>query len=98
MIDIYCTEISVFLRSIIEEWNRPIHLWLKECIHSRLRMRNSFKIFIAFFVSAIWHGFYPLYFASFLFYTIGTVNFNYIHKQFVKYKFLRQPIFYILHS
>eukprot|EP00831_Metopus_contortus_P024928 TRINITY_DN21626_c0_g1_i2.p1 TRINITY_DN21626_c0_g1~~TRINITY_DN21626_c0_g1_i2.p1 ORF type:complete len:187 (-),score=36.83 TRINITY_DN21626_c0_g1_i2:50-610(-) len=42
------------------------------------------------------HGFYPLYFFSFLFYFVGTVNFNFIFKMFVKYQYLRKPWFYIL--
>ncbi len=98
MIDIYCTEVGVFLRSIIEEWNRPVHLWLKQCIHSRMKVSSNVAIFVTFLVSAIWHGFYPLYFGSFLFYSIGTVNFNYIYKMFVKHKFLRTPVLYICQS
>lgn len=98
MIDIPCTETSVFLRSIIEEWHIPIHLWLKNCIHMRINGNSQVKIFITFFVSAAWHGFYPLYFGSFLFYSVGTVNFNFMYKMFVIHKSLRKPIFYIIQS
>eukprot|EP01022_Parablepharisma_sp_SALTPOND_P001349 TRINITY_DN106150_c0_g1_i1.p2 TRINITY_DN106150_c0_g1~~TRINITY_DN106150_c0_g1_i1.p2 ORF type:complete len:424 (+),score=9.45 TRINITY_DN106150_c0_g1_i1:466-1737(+) len=98
MINIYCTEISVFLRSIIEEWHIPVQYWLKHCIHMRLKGSSQVKIFLTFFVSAAWHGFYPLYFGSFLFYSVGTVNFNYIYKMFVIHKFLRQPLLYVAQS
>lgn len=98
MIDIYCTEVSVFLRSIIEEWNRPVHLWLKDCIHARIPFSTQVKIIITFLVSAAWHGFYPLYFASFLLYSFGTVIYHYVYKMFLKHKFLRKPIFYVLQS
>lgn len=98
MIDIYCTEAGVFLRSIIEEWNRPVHIWLKYCIHTRVGGGSKLKIFATFCMSAVWHGFYPLYFGSFLFYSVGTVNFNFIYKMFVLHKALRRPIIYVLQS
>lgn len=95
MIDIFCTELCVFQRSIVEEWNRPVQLWLKNCIHRRIPCSPLGKMFVTFLFSAIWHGCYPLYIYGFLFYSITTVNFNYIYKMFVVYKFLRTPIFYL---
>lgn len=98
MINIYCTELSVFLRSIIEEWHKPVQQWLKECVHSRIREESKRKYFVTFFMSALWHGFYPLYFYSFFYYSIGTINFNYIYKLFITHKFLRTPLIYIAES
>jgi len=98
MINIYSTELSVFLRGIIEEWHKPAQIWLKECIHSRLNVSHKLKNPITFLMSAIWHGFYPLYFFSFTFYYVGTTNFNFIYKMFTKYKFLRTPVIYVSQS
>jgi len=94
--DIYCTEFGVFHRSTVEEWNKPVQNWLKYCIHTRIDANPFVKMFITFFVSALWHGFYPMYFFGFAFYTISATNYQYIFKQFVNNKVIRNPIFYIL--
>ena len=95
-IDIPYIELGVFHRSTVEEWNRPVHLWLKGCIHTRIVANPYLKTFITFFVSAIWHGFYPMFFYIFAFYSITTTNYSFIFKQFLNYKWLRSPIFYWL--
>eukprot|EP00826_Nyctotherus_ovalis_P049143 TRINITY_DN5886_c0_g1_i1.p1 TRINITY_DN5886_c0_g1~~TRINITY_DN5886_c0_g1_i1.p1 ORF type:complete len:377 (-),score=54.73 TRINITY_DN5886_c0_g1_i1:198-1328(-) len=98
MINIYSTELSVFLRGIIEEWHKPAQIWLKECVHSRLHVHYRLKNPLTFLMSAIWHGFYPLYFFSFTFYYVGTTNFNFIYKMFITHKFLRTPLIYVAQS
>ena len=54
-------------------WNMSIHIWLKYNVYTRvLGSSGIFKgnrimaSFITFFFSAIWHGFYPSYYVSFL--------------------------------
>jgi hypothetical protein len=54
-------------------WNTSVHEWLKNYVFMRClpsdpakRGQGTVKAsFIAFFVSAIWHGFYPGFFAFF---------------------------------
>ncbi len=88
-------EFGIFHRATVEEWNRPAQQWLKYCVHLRVPARNPYlRTFLTFFVSAIWHGFYPMYFYGFAFYAISATNFQYIFKQCVKHSFIRNPIVY----
>ncbi len=98
MVDIFCAECSVFLGSVIDEWHRPVRLWLKYCIHMRIRGNSQAKMFFTFFVSAAWHGYYPLYFGAYLFYSVGTINFNFIYKMFLLHKSLRRPVFHVIQA
>jgi D-alanyl-lipoteichoic acid acyltransferase DltB (MBOAT superfamily) len=54
-------------------WNTPIHLWLKYNVYIRVLISNTrFKnnkvvaSFCTYGLSAIWHGFYPSYYVSFV--------------------------------
>ncbi len=94
--DIHSIELGIFHRSTVEEWNRPVHLWLKWCIHMRINTNTYLKTFITFFISALWHGFYPMYFYGFAFYSISSMNYHYIYKLFLQNKSLRNPFFYLL--
>ena len=54
-------------------WNTSIHLWLKYNVYVRVlsskgRFRNNKVVaaFCTYALSAIWHGFYPSYYVSFL--------------------------------
>ncbi len=95
--DIHCTELGIFHRATIEGWNHPVQQWLKYCIHVRVPVKNQYvKMLTTFFVSALWHGFYPMYFYGFAFYFISAANFQVIFKLFVKYRILRNPVFYFL--
>ena len=96
--DIDSIELGVFMRTTVEGWNRSAHLWLKECIHIRMHTNPYLKIFITCFVSAVWHGFYPVYFFGFAFYAVSVVNFNYIFKMFAAHSFLRRHIFFFLQT
>ena len=60
-------------KDIINDWNKPVHLWLKYTIYTRvINIDNKiFKNnkpacnFLVFIYSAIWHGFYKSYYLSF---------------------------------
>ena len=54
-------------------WNNSIHIWLKYNVYTRVlgssgRFKNNKIIasFITYVFSALWHGFYPSYYVSFL--------------------------------
>eukprot|EP01022_Parablepharisma_sp_SALTPOND_P008320 TRINITY_DN135639_c0_g1_i1.p1 TRINITY_DN135639_c0_g1~~TRINITY_DN135639_c0_g1_i1.p1 ORF type:complete len:540 (-),score=1.53 TRINITY_DN135639_c0_g1_i1:146-1765(-) len=94
--DIDSTEFGIFHRAVVEEWNRPVQFWLKWYIHTRVNGNPYLKTFFTFFVSAVWHGFYPMYFFGFAFYSVSSTNYNFIYKLFVRNKALRKPIFYWL--
>jgi hypothetical protein len=91
-------ELGVFMRTTVEGWNHSAHMWLKECIHLRIRTNPYIKVFITCFVSAVWHGFYPVYFLGFTFYAVSVVNFNYTYKMFAIHGWLRKPFFYFLQT
>jgi len=56
-------------RGLVEHWNVPCQLWLKQYVFMRIiKMMNnrSLAVFGTFFVSAFWHGFYGGYYCFFL--------------------------------
>eukprot|EP01022_Parablepharisma_sp_SALTPOND_P015468 TRINITY_DN2188_c0_g1_i1.p3 TRINITY_DN2188_c0_g1~~TRINITY_DN2188_c0_g1_i1.p3 ORF type:complete len:145 (-),score=8.59 TRINITY_DN2188_c0_g1_i1:326-760(-) len=96
LMDVRSIELGVFFRSTVEQWNRHIHLWLEYCIHIRFNASTTLKVLTTFLLSAYWHGMYALYYIGFGYYAVATMNFNYLYKLFIKYKFLRRPFFHIL--
>ncbi len=95
LMDIPSIECGVFFRSTVEQWNRPVHLWLKYCVHVRLNWHPTLRIFLTFILSAYWHGMYVTYYICFTYYALATINLNYIYKLFVMHEFLRRPIFHL---
>jgi lysophospholipid acyltransferase len=66
-------EFNVSTKTRIQYWNRTVHLWLKYHVFLRLisgkkRVSTSIASLITFMISAIWHGFYPVYYLFFLFF------------------------------
>jgi lysophospholipid acyltransferase len=54
----------------IESWNHQIHLWLKyqinlRFINNKMAFIQKNRIMLTYFVSAAWHGWYPVYFLAF---------------------------------
>eukprot|EP00108_Taenia_solium_P002166 TsM_000691100 transcript=TsM_000691100 gene=TsM_000691100 len=49
---------------MLDNWNIGTTRWLRECIYDRVPKR--FAVVAVFFVSAFWHGFYPVYYICFL--------------------------------
>jgi lysophospholipid acyltransferase len=66
-------ELDINPRIRIQYWNRTVHLWLKYYLFLRLLNidRKPFKnnkalaSLLTFLISAIWHGFYPVYYVFF---------------------------------
>lgn len=59
-------------RVLVGSWNRGTNRWLYNCVYARLLQTNlfsgssSFPSFITYFVSSLWHGFYPAYYVAFI--------------------------------
>ena len=99
LIDICTVELSVFGRPIVQAWNHNVHVWLKKQVHLRIKdhkLLGPLCMYVTFLFSAFWHGFYPIYYGAFLFYSVGTQNCNLVHKVFVKYTGLQRPFFHLL--
>ena len=64
----------------IEGWNHQVHLWLKYQVMLRfINVSFSFfrnnRILFTYFVSSVWHGFYPVYYWFFLdFYFVDQIS------------------------
>jgi lysophospholipid acyltransferase len=91
-------ESSVFSSAVTEFWNLNAHVWLKRYVYFRMnrKMNREVALYLTYVLSAFWHGFYPIYFAAFIFYAIVTENYKEIYKLYFKYSFLRSPPFVIL--
>ena len=83
-------ELNVNPRVRIQYWNRSVHLWLKYYVFLRLLNVNHKKFknnkivasLITFMISALWHGFYPVYFIFFFeYYMIEQVS-TYLDEEF----------------
>jgi lysophospholipid acyltransferase len=99
IIDIKTIELNVFGRLHVQEWNHQVHVWVKTCVDDRIKkykFLGPYTYYLTFMFAAVWHGFYPIYFLSFFYYAIGTVNCEFIYKLFVHYKFLRNPFCHAL--
>ena len=94
VIDILGVEFGVFSHAITECWNHNAHVWLKRYVYFRMNrvINRDAALYLTYIVSAFWHGFYPIYFSSFLLYSIVTENHKDIHKLFLKFSFLRKTI------
>lgn len=62
-IDIIRFEISQNLRETLETWNKSTQSWLKVIAYDRAPRH---KTLLTYLLSAIWHGFYPGYYLTFL--------------------------------
>jgi len=74
-IKIWNVETATSLRVTMVNWNHQTHLWLKHYIYFRIcpekqlqtnKSKSMFAEIITYIVSAIWHGFYPGYYISFI--------------------------------
>ncbi|VDK41511.1 unnamed protein product [Taenia asiatica] len=61
----YCfRELGTNTKVMLDNWNIGTTRWLRECVYDRVPKR--FAVVAVFFVSAFWHGFYPVYYICFL--------------------------------
>ena len=70
---IWDIEFNVSTKTRIQYWNRTVHMWLKYHVFLRLiggkkKLSHSLSSLITFMISAIWHGFYPVYYLFFFAY------------------------------
>ncbi|XP_044018627.1 lysophospholipid acyltransferase 2 isoform X2 [Aphidius gifuensis] len=61
-IDIFKFELSTNLRESIEAWNKGTNRWLRMVVYERT---SKYQTIMTFFLSALWHGFYPGYYLTF---------------------------------
>ncbi|XP_024080759.1 lysophospholipid acyltransferase 1 isoform X1 [Cimex lectularius] len=62
-VDIYNFELGTNIRESIDSWNKGTNLWLKLIVYSRVKKYN---VLLTYLLSALWHGFYPGYYMTFL--------------------------------
>jgi lysophospholipid acyltransferase 1/2 len=51
------------IKSIFGNWNTQTQLWLRRIVYDRIRTSKTLATFL---FSAIWHGFYPGYYFTFI--------------------------------
>lgn len=63
-VNIYGFENSLSLRDAIESWNKSTDRWLRKLVYERTP--KQWRLLATFTLSALWHGFYPGYYLTFL--------------------------------
>jgi hypothetical protein len=91
-------EFGVFTFASTEEWNHNAHMWLKRYLYFRMNswINREVALYLTYMISAFWHGFYPVYFITFLLYSIFTETSKEIYSACCKYSFMRSPPILIL--
>ncbi|RWS04110.1 lysophospholipid acyltransferase 2-like protein [Dinothrombium tinctorium] len=62
-VDIVRFETSLNLREALEAWNKTTQSWLRRIAYERTRRYRTLATYV---LSAVWHGFYPGYYMTFL--------------------------------
>lgn len=62
-VNIFQFEFGTNLKESIDGWNKGTNMWLRFIVYKRMRKNSTFATFV---LSAIWHGFYPGYYLTFL--------------------------------
>lgn len=89
-------ESSCDFRTIISEWNVSTNLWLNQFIYQRLG--RTFKANLTtYLVSALWHGFYPGYYVTFVSGALYTALTRLIYKSttWPFHQKYRKPLLYV---
>lgn len=63
-LDYIAVEVPLNFRSAMTGWNKATSNWLRRCVYERVP--KSIATPSAFFMSAIWHGYYPGYYLTFM--------------------------------
>ena len=82
-VDIPSIEMAGSPHELLNAWNISTNLWLKDCVYKllmELKVAQGYAILSTNFVSALWHGFYPGYYLTFIGGGIGTM----IHRSWRK--------------
>jgi lysophospholipid acyltransferase 1/2 len=61
-VNIVAIEKSTSIKGIIDNWNMQTSKWMRAIAFERLGRGKTFGVF---FLSAVWHGFYPGYYITF---------------------------------
>jgi hypothetical protein len=61
-IDVLGVELGTSMRDYTNKWNKNTQSWLQRYVYER----TNESLFVTYFVSAFWHGFYPGYYFFFL--------------------------------
>ncbi|XP_018575439.1 lysophospholipid acyltransferase 1 [Anoplophora glabripennis] len=62
-VDIFQFEFATSLKQSIEAWNKGTNTWLRLIVYERTK---KYPTILTYGLSAIWHGFYPGYYITFL--------------------------------
>jgi lysophospholipid acyltransferase 1/2 len=57
-------ETSLNFKGVIDYWNRTTQSWLRRCAYERTN--NKYRTLVTYVMSAVWHGFWPGYYLTFL--------------------------------
>ncbi|XP_054158922.1 lysophospholipid acyltransferase 6-like [Oppia nitens] len=74
-IDIFGFENALNFRTSLTAWNKTTQLWLRRTAYDR--NRGPLRLLLTYVLSALWHGFYPGYYLTFLggaFFTMAARN------------------------
>jgi len=87
-------EFSVFMPVVTENWNHSTTVWLKHYIYFRMNrlINRELALYLTYAISAFWHGFYPAYFGTFIFYAIYTETHKELYKICCKYPKIGSPV------
>mmetsp|Transcript_42040 Transcript_42040/g.164673 ORF Transcript_42040/g.164673 Transcript_42040/m.164673 type:complete len:254 (-) Transcript_42040:1207-1968(-) len=70
VIDVPGVDFAQSLRQSVAAWNKTTSLWLRKYIYERVP--SPVNLYFTFFVSALWHGFYPGYYMVFMSMAVAT--------------------------
>ena len=69
-VDILETEFPTNIYGLTNGWNKRTNEWLKNCVYKpleSLQFQQIYCILVTNLISAVWHGFYPGYYITFIF-------------------------------
>ena len=92
-IEVKAVELGVFAVWVAEGWNHNGHMWLKRYIYFRMNriINRDAALYLTYIVSAFWHGFYPMYFFSFILYALFTEAHKELYAYCCRHSFMRFP-------
>uniref|UniRef100_A0A2P2I1K5 Lysophospholipid acyltransferase 1 n=1 Tax=Hirondellea gigas TaxID=1518452 RepID=A0A2P2I1K5_9CRUS len=76
-VDIMNVEFGSSLRTTLDGWNSKTMIWLRYAAYERL---PKHKVIGTYFLSSIWHGFYPGYYTTFFMSALFTVSSRHIRR------------------
>ncbi|PSN35390.1 Membrane-bound O-acyltransferase domain-containing protein 2 [Blattella germanica] len=62
-VDVFKFELGLSMRDSIEQWNKGTTRWLRMVVYERT---TKYRTLLTYALSALWHGFYPGYYLTFM--------------------------------